>query len=166
MFSPWSSAGTLKPNMHVVEHVSGHCWTQSLSTSRGDAYRCMAGNSIYDPCFAQSAHPKAVACAADPFSNRVALLKLLKPLPSAPNQTTQWLQPHNQPFGIELANGDRCVFVTGATDAVNGDRLNYECRDPLWIIGTPSHANGVWTARTVRWPNKHVSAAAIAEAVF
>ncbi|HEY1428334.1 MAG TPA: hypothetical protein VGF18_02095 [Candidatus Tumulicola sp.] len=166
MFSPWTPAGTIKANMRVVERVSGNCWTESLATSRGDAYRCMAGNSIYDPCFAQGAHPKTVACANDPFSNKIALFKLLKPLPFAPTPMTQSLQPHNQPFGIILADGDKCVFVTGATDAVNGDRLNYACGRDGWIIGTPSHSNGVWTAQTVQWPKKHVTTVSIAEAVF
>ncbi len=165
-FSPWTTAGNLKYDFHVVETVSGNCWTDSLSTSRGDAYRCMAGNSIYDPCFAPAKHPHAVACSNDPFAKRIVLFKLTKPLPSAPTPMTQWLQPHNQPWGLLLTNGEKCAFETGATDAVHDERLNYQCKDPRWIIGLPDHSTPLWTAQSVNWPNKRITHVSIAQVVF
>ncbi|MEO7201545.1 MAG: hypothetical protein ABI431_02540 [Candidatus Tumulicola sp.] len=166
LFSPWTSAGHLRSDFHVVETLSGYCWTDSIATSRGDAYRCMSGNSIYDPCFAPSDHPHAVACSHDPFAKRVVLFKLTKPLPSAPTPMTQWLQPHNQPWGLVLTNGEKCFFETGATDAVHDERLNYQCKDPRWIIGQPDQSAPLWTAQSVNWPNKRVTHVAIAQAVF
>jgi hypothetical protein len=165
-FSPWTSSGKMRPDFHVVETVSGNCWTDSLSTSRGDAYRCMAGDSIYDPCFAPAGHPHAVAYSADPFAKRVVLFTLKKPLPSAPNPTTQWLQPHNQPWGLVLTNAEKCVFETGATDAVHDERLNYQCKDPRWIVGTVDHSTPLWTAQSVDWPKKNITRVSIAEVVF
>jgi hypothetical protein len=165
-FLPWTSAGNLQPDFHVVETVSGNCWTDSLSTSRGDAYRCMAHDSIYDPCFAPSKHPHAVACSSDPFAKRIVLFKLTKPLPSPPTPMTQYLQPHNRPWGLRLTNGDKCSFVTGATDAVNGERLNYACAHDGWIVGLPSQSTPFWSARTSDYPSKHVKRVSIAEAVF
>ncbi|HEY1680555.1 MAG TPA: hypothetical protein VGF98_02805 [Candidatus Tumulicola sp.] len=165
-FSPWTSAGTLRLDFHVVETVTGNCWTDSLSTSRGDAYRCMAHDSIYDPCFAPTGHPHAVACSNDPFAKRVVLFKLTKPLPSAPTPMTQFLQPHNQPWGLRLTNGEKCFFETGATDAVHDERLNYQCKDPRWIIGQPDNSTPFWTAQSVNWPNKRITHVSIAQVVF
>lgn len=166
-FSPWTSSGSLRSDFHAIETVSGYCWTDSISTSRGDAYRCMSGNSIYDPCFTPSARPHAVACASNPFAKRVVLLKLTKRLPSAPTPATQWLQPHNQPWGLRLTDGDTCTFVTGATDAVDGERLNYACTNSDgWIIGQADHATALWTARSSDYPSKHVKRVSIAEVVF
>jgi hypothetical protein len=166
LFAPWTSAGNLRPDFHVVETVSGNCWTDSLSTSRGDAYRCMARNSIYDPCFASAGHPHAVACSSDPFAKRIVLFKLTKPLPSAPTPMTQWLQPHNQPWGLALTNGEKCIFETGATDAVHDERLNYQCKDPRWIIGQPNNSTPLWTAQSVNWPNKRITHVSVAQVVF
>jgi hypothetical protein len=166
MYHAWTPAGK-RANLRITETVSGECWTQSLVTSRSDAYRCMVGNSILDPCFApRIAHPQALACASDPFSNRIVMLRIKKRLPS-PNSTTQWLQPHNQPWGLRLTNGDECVFATGATDAVHGDRLNYACaRDDRWIIGDVNQLTPLWTAQSSDYPSKHIKTVFIAEAVF
>jgi hypothetical protein len=166
MYSAWTPAGKLA-NVRTIETVSGHCWTQSLVTSRGDAYRCMVGNSILDPCFAPKvSRPRAVACATDPFSNRIVLLRMQKPLPS-PDSTTQWLKPHNQPWGLRLSNGDTCVFATGATDVIKGERMNYGCaRNDGWIIGLPSQLTAVWTAKSSDYPSKGVKTVFITEAVF
>jgi hypothetical protein len=165
MYHAWTPAGKLA-NVRTVETVSGHCWTQSLVTSRGDAYRCMVGNSIYDPCFApKTSRPRAVACAVDPFSNRIVLLRMQKSLPS-PNPTTQWLQPHNQPWGLRLTNGVTCSFETGATDAIKGERLNYQCSNDRWIIGLPNQLTPVWTVQSSAYPSKGVKTVFIAEVVF
>lgn len=94
------------------------------------------------------------------------MLRIKKRLPS-PNSTTQWLQPHNQPWGLRLTNGDECVFATGATDAVHGDRLNYACaRDDRWIIGDVNQLTPLWTAQSSDYPSKHIKTVFIAEAVF
>jgi hypothetical protein len=166
MYHAWTPAGKLA-NVRITETVSGNCWTQSLVTSRGDAYRCMVGNSILDPCFAPKiSRPRAVACATDPFSNRIVLLRMQKALPS-PNPTTQWLQPHNQPWGLRLTNGDTCVFATGATDVIKGERMNYACaRSDAWIIGNVNQLTPLWTAQSSAYPSKGVKTVFIAEAVF
>jgi hypothetical protein len=164
-FNPWASSG-LRPGFTVSGNGKGSCWTHSLSTDRPDAWRCFEGNNILDPCFAGPPRFAVVACAESPFSPKVVLLRLSKALSSGDNPTTKWLQPKGMPWGLRLSNGDTCVFVTGATDAVGGERLNYACRKTGWIIGAPDSATGTWTARSVDWPNKHVTEVGIATAIF
>jgi hypothetical protein len=70
------------------------------------------------------------------------------------------------PWGLRLVNGDTCVFAQGATDAVDGSRLNYACGKTGWIIGVPDRSTAIWTARSVNWPNKRVTSVPIAAAIF
>jgi hypothetical protein len=165
VFSPWSADG-LRAGFTVTQKASGSCWTHSLLSDRADAWRCFEGSDILDPCFARAPQTRTLACAASPFSHRLISLSLKKPLTGDQNATTRWLQPKGEPWGLKLKNGDTCVFVTGATDAVEGERLNYACRKTGWIIGAPDRSAPIWTGRTVDWPNKRVTKVSIATAVF
>jgi hypothetical protein len=166
LFTPWS-AGALRQGFAVASRGKGSCWTQSLSTNRPDAWRCFEGDDILDPCFSGAARSAFVACADDPFSKRVVLLQLTKPLPGDKNPTTAWLQPKGEPWALRLTNGDSCYLVTGATDVVAGLRMNFECKGDGWIIGFPDRSAALWSARTIVWPNKsHVKLANVAMAVF
>lgn len=90
-------------SMHASAHQSGHCWTASIASQRSDAYRCMVGNSIHDPCFTLSSHE--VACPTDLQANRGIVISLTKPLPE-PNQTrTAWQ--------MQLVSGAQCNMGTG-----------------------------------------------------
>jgi hypothetical protein len=165
VFSPWSASG-LRDGFTVTERASGSCWTHSLATDRPGAWRCFEGNDIRDPCFAGPPHSLLVACAEGPFSTKVALLRLIKPLSDGENATTKMLQPKGEPWGLRLTGGDTCVFVTGATDVVAGERMNYACRKTGWLIGAPDRSTATWTARSVDWPNKRVTRVSLATAVF
>jgi hypothetical protein len=106
---------------------SGTCWTRSLAApSRGDAYRCMAGNSIYDPCFVPPAQSAAAVCDVNPAGRgRGFTLRLTEPLPHEPAYGGS--APH--PFLVELAGGEVCVPLTG-THALLGTRsIGYECSE-------------------------------------
>jgi eukaryotic-like serine/threonine-protein kinase len=166
VYSPWSS-GALAHGFTVSQKAAGSCWSQSLSTDRPNSWRCFLGNEILDPCFSASPHSGDVACPENAFSKSVVVLRLTKPLPRQENPTTKWLQSKGEPWGIRLSNGATCYFVTGATDAVGGDRMNYECRGKTWVVGFPDRSTTPWTARTIAWPNKSsVKKVGIAAAVF
>ena len=49
------------------------------------------------------------------------------------------------PWFVQLADGQMCRLITGATGAINNLRLNYGCPngDDLW--GTPDRATPLWT---------------------
>ena len=74
---------TYVPVLPRVARLAGHCWTRSIAApARADAYRCMAGDSIYDPCFAPPrAH--AVVCDVNPTTpNPGFAMRLTQPLPN------------------------------------------------------------------------------------
>jgi hypothetical protein len=92
-------------HMKVTGTASGTCWTGSIASLRSDAYRCMVGNSIHDPCFSLNA--KSVACPTNVVANTGIRISLSKPLPrSNPNATPNaWM--------ITLAGGATCNMGTG-----------------------------------------------------
>jgi hypothetical protein len=89
--------------MHATAHESGHCWTSSIASQRNDAYRCMVGNSIHDPCFTLS--PSEVACPTDASANRGIIIALTQPLPASSPAASVWQ--------MQLVSGAQCNRGTG-----------------------------------------------------
>lgn len=103
---------------------AGKCWTGSIAAPRPDAWRCMIGHEIVDPCFA-STDRNFVLCNPNPAKGDPGFrLKLTEPLPASeiPTQSAYdggWL--------IELADSTLCRPATGATFEVQGKAATYYC---------------------------------------
>jgi hypothetical protein len=124
-----------------AQGVSGYCWVPSLASNRPDAWRCMVGNGIYDPCFSAPNQAGQVVCVPRPSDPSMDLtIDLTRPLP-APNPPTA--MPHA--WFLTLADGSECGFLTGATGGVRGQRINYGCTDGWDVVGDPQ-PGPVWTA--------------------
>ena len=95
--------------MIATGHVSGHCWTSSIASRRSDAFRCMTGNEIHDPCFEVDA--KSVACPDEAALNTGVVINLTKPLPPA-----QPSPPSPQAWAMVLESGAHCSRATGTVD--------------------------------------------------
>ncbi len=137
---PFGPLGLLD-QYRVTANVRGSCFSGSLADQRRrNAFRCMAGNEILDPCFASPRVEHGfLACFEAPWSTRVVGLHLTKPLPRHGPITSR------APWGIQLASGKRCTFETGATGAVQGERINYGCVGGGVLVGTPSRSGRTWT---------------------
>ena len=120
-FSPYAATGTLV--VPVADHTAGSCWTGSIAVAAPGAYRCLAGNEIRDPCFADTTQPHVtqVACVADPWSS-AHVIDLTAPLP-----TGTAASPTRTPWALLLANGAHCVAITGTVPTVGNIALNYSC---------------------------------------
>jgi len=153
LFTPFilsASLAGVQRGLTVTDRVSGTCWTGSLADGgRPDAWRCMSGNRIYDPCFqgferiadAQT-NQLVVACAPSPWAGTVVVLTPDEPLPAGERTPPAPLE--GMPWALELANGVRCVFATGATAVIAGLRLNYSCPDGAWVIGDVDRSADAW----------------------
>jgi hypothetical protein len=127
-----------------TEERSGSCWSTSDVLNRVDAWRCMADNSIYDPCFSIPGNGQAVICAASPLGDSTGFkLNLTGALPASGT-----VSPVKSAWAFELADGTTCTFVGGATAAFEGKRVNYSCSDG-WVILGELQEGQVWTARKV-----------------
>ena len=56
------------------------------------------------------------------------------------------IEPLDIPWAVELANGERCTLLTGATAVFAGQRLNYGCESGGYIIGELQRDGLVWFA--------------------
>lgn len=138
----FTAQGTLSPQFHVASAANGYCFTASLAAAgEADAYRCIAGNAINDPCFAARAHARTVACFLDPW-HPVTLLRLTRPLPRHGPILAGAL-----PWAIETESGLRCTYFTGATAPMGGERINYGCTKGWFLIGAPNTRPPLWTIR-------------------
>ena len=134
-FNPYDASGAL--TVATSSDETGSCWTTSIALPSPTTFRCMSGNTILDPCFvpAHTADPKTAACFTDPWSPGVRLvLTAALPKPDASARTTPW--------ALELANGARCVTVTGTVDQVGSVDLRYGCGGTAeaGLVGTPGSA--------------------------
>ncbi len=137
-FGPFGSHGGMRLDYRASSTLHGYCWTESIASARSDAWRCMVGNRIFDPCFTNPSHSR-VACADDAFSRSVTLVVLDRPLPRrGPNQSPPL------PWALRLANGTRCQVATGATGIVGGMRLNYACSSRGWVLGDIDRSQEPW----------------------
>lgn len=120
-FNPYSATGAL--TVAVTDRAVGECWTSSIVVQVANAYRCLVGNDISDPCFDPPRHtvPATVACVSSPWSSaRVVTLTKALPEPSTIGKATN-------PWAVQLANGARCVAASGTVQSVGGVSLNLLC---------------------------------------
>jgi hypothetical protein len=143
VYRPFRANGTSTLRTRTLR---GYCWSGSEAADRRDAWRCTAANEILDPCF--SAHPgaRSVLCPSGPWSSTGVRLKLTRPLP---RRLADRARPSlkAQPWAIELTDGRRALFSSGASSELGGQRLNYffgaSSEEGLW--GYPDRATQPWT---------------------
>jgi hypothetical protein len=120
-----TSVKIFKPTLPAGKPKLGYCWTESIAAQRKGAWRCMLGNSIYDPCFSTTDLNKVV-CDADPITHTAGfVLQLTKPLP----KTTVDSIPANSVWMLQLADGSVCKPYTGTLPAVNNTPVRFYCSD-------------------------------------
>ena len=140
--APWNSQGQLNAGVTVAGTVSGSCFETAESTSRTDAYRCNAGNNLYDPCFSPlTDSPAAVMCLGS-SPTKLYRVNLTAPLPSVPPVASP---SPVEPLIIILTSGVSCGTITGGTTDQAGLRENYECTDQAGLYGYPDKTGVVWT---------------------
>jgi hypothetical protein len=137
------TTGKLRAGLSVTATVSGYCWTGSLAAERSDAWRCMTGNSIYDPCYASKVASGAVYCPDYTNQRRLLAIRLTKPLPLG-EANPHPVSTATYPTTIVLTNGATCAFLTGASNVVAGKRNNYGCTDGRQLLGEPNRSAQPW----------------------
>jgi hypothetical protein len=145
VFAPFGPGRALQPGAMVSERLDGRCFAESIATeARPDAWRCMAGNRILDPCFEGTMQGRtALACARSPWEATVVVLVPTEPLPTARRPERPLIE--GRPWALELTDGSRCTLLTGATSGVAGMRVNYGCQ------GGQASAVGDLDRRAPQW---------------
>ena len=140
VYEPWAPQG-LAQGIRPASTVRGYCWESSLGSIRSDAFRCMTGNDIYDPCFASPYAPGQVACGY-PSLTSVTIIKLTRALPQA-GTVPSGKQPN--PWLVVLQNGQRCWVNTGAGIEVGGMTQTFACRNGASLFGSLQRNERIWT---------------------
>lgn len=130
----------------IQGRISGSCWTQSLVVGRPYGWRCMHGNGIYDPCFTASSHSALAVCPEMPWSRRVYVMLLTRPLPT---WTPYFFNPRF-PWGVWTTNGKRCASYAGSAVAgVAGRQVTYGCVGGGLLVGLADQRTSRWSIRYV-----------------
>jgi hypothetical protein len=144
IFRPFQN-GKVAPSLHVTKTVKGQCFSGSSADPRSDAWRCSAGSVIADPCFSDPKVPSWVLCPGDgsPFGTGVVRLALSRALPKSLGNHGS--PGEGNPWAVKLAGGRVCTFLTGATFAYHGERVNYGCTVKVFLAGSPDRSQATWT---------------------
>lgn len=134
-FQAYDDTGLL-PNLVRASTVDGSCAGGSaVRPGRADAWRCRAGDTLFDPCFANPTGTE-LACVPDPFTTQVTIVRLATPLGRAGSNRND---PGLPPWFLELVDGSRC----GRTPP-----SGYRC-DTGRAVGEPDTSRPVWTVGTL-----------------
>ena len=115
------------PAQSVANPRDGRCWTTSIAIPRPDAWRCMVGNEIFDPCFSL-ADGKAVECGANPAGGKAGFrLNLTEPLPKPEFTAESAAIAAKSGWLVVLADGTSCNPATGTRAMVAGKMTAYYC---------------------------------------
>lgn len=144
--SPVTITGAPASGYRVTTHAANASCSAG-SEAIGKAYRCFAGNTVYDPCWAEKASTPTVLCVADPWLRTEAQLRVSAPLTPIPS--AEGGAGIGEPWGLQLANGQRCVLAQGAHSLFDGKVIDYFCSDTLFLLRGLDMAAHTWTARSV-----------------
>jgi hypothetical protein len=145
----------LNTTLTVAGEEAGTCISDSLAAlDRPDAFDCTGeSGQIYDPCFENPFlspdEPAELACVTDPFSSEVVVLTVEdalpreKEAPAGPGQDP--FAPWDLPWGLELANGDRCTLLGGTLYQLAGQVVHYSCEQNGAVLGVVDHGQPLWT---------------------
>jgi hypothetical protein len=164
--APVTSTGTVSAGYRTTA-VASEASCISGSEAIGRAFRCFAGNEVYDPCWpvrtstvrtaavrtaavrtstvrATTATAAAV-CLVAPWSRNLARLTVsgqFGPVPAVGGVT--------EPWGVQLRDGTRCVLVQGAHAPFRGVPVDYYCGPDLGLLHGLTEGSGIWSAHGVR----------------
>lgn len=131
--------GAVAPGIRIDERGRGYCFAGSLADPRTDAWRCVLGRQIEDPCFSGGA--TFVLCPVGTPDSRDALrLTLTKLLPHGTAHRSG--DPTREdPWVIVTAGGAYCYRATAASARA----FSYVCAGASVLDGSPDRAHATWT---------------------
>ena len=139
------------PEVLPAVQQNGECFSESISAPyRQDAWRCMIGNSIYDPCF-ETPQNGLVFCQENPLASDSVLIKITKPLPA---RTALANAQDNWAWFLTLEDGTYCSPFTGTRPFFSPDQVAYygchsDNKDQQIVLLGDLTKNNVWTASEV-----------------
>jgi hypothetical protein len=132
-----------QPSLSVASEQQGTCLQQSQLIRREDAWRCMAGGQVYDPCFKKPfSKQQDVLCVENPWSLQAIKVKL----PAAiNNKLHQRLDLSTAfPWALQLIDGEKCYAIM-SDERYDGLYAHYICNDKSMLYGELHRCSSLWT---------------------
>lgn len=128
--------------MVITAKKSGDCLRQSQLIKREDAWRCMAEDKVFDPCFVQpfGSHQEAV-CPESPWLNKGVKISVITPLDSYQHEPLNMSSTF--PWALELSSGEKCQGVS-SNEQFDGLTVQYQCEKNTQLIGQIQRCEGKW----------------------
>ena len=143
IYRAYTSSG--QPAITVTKTVHGSCFAASIAADRNDAWRCMSGNLIHDPCFSSTKAKGIVLCPAAAWKRSGIKIKLTAPLPKPPNKPKP--STAGRPWAIKTTSGLRCAALAGMAPVSGKHFGSYLCTDGEFLWDTPNRKTQPWTIR-------------------
>ncbi len=135
------------PSPPPTRQVRGECWTSSNVVTRPNAWRCMVGNQIYDPCFSFNQTAPWVACDVNPLTDGTGVgirVVLTSPLPDPYEDDTLYA------WYVEMADGAKCYAQGRDAFEIEGEWVNYACAGADFLLGEFLQEGEVYYANRVQ----------------
>ncbi len=131
------------PAIGVTKTVKGHCFTGSIADDRSDAWRCLSGNILYDPCFSSSKAKGIVLCPAAAWKSSGIEIKLTQSLSGG---NTKKPSTKGTAWAIETTSGLKCAFVTSMQPGFGHHFGSYACgKSAEYLWDKPNRKTEPWT---------------------
>lgn len=140
-YEPWTETG-VRDDIRVISMRDGVCFYASrVNVGRSDAFRCLSGQMILDPCFVGPAFPRREALCPVADLSEAILLRVKGDFPSERNPDSA---PRSLPWRMELIGSIACTREEGALPDFAGQRLAYSCSNERRAAGTFDRRSGAW----------------------
>lgn len=139
LYRPLTDAANQSPA--IAAKKMGLCAQQSELIKREDAWRCVAENKVYDPCFMQPGSNVNVVCPESPWANQAVQITVSSPLDNKQYQTLDMSRTF--PWAIELTSGDKCQAID-TKEEYDGLPIRYRCGKQTELIGHVQRCEGMW----------------------
>lgn len=133
LFSPLTPGRDLLAKGYVVSlRLKGSC-SHSRVIGNVTVVACLAGRDLYDPCWpvATSSSGGAAVCPVEPW--RRAVVEFSTPA-QLPRPVTLTKVPLDDPWAMELTNGQTCFSTEFMPQEFRGKLVDYDCTNGLDLL--------------------------------
>jgi hypothetical protein len=142
IYHAFTASGT--PAIHVSKTVNGDCNGGANETNRNDAWRCFAGNFVYDPCFSSAKAAGIVLCPRRPWGSSGVEIKLSQSLSGG---HTKKPSTEGLPWAMQTTSGLKCVFQGMGPFVSTTVFADYACQGGTWLWNKPNRGSQPWTIK-------------------
>ncbi|HEX8120072.1 MAG TPA: SGNH/GDSL hydrolase family protein [Solirubrobacteraceae bacterium] len=150
--APVTADAQIAAGFRVVDTTQGERCGEGSDI--GVAYRCFAGNGVFDPCYAVgepgTGDATSVVCPRSPFTTDLLAIENVKGLGRLEDSA------FDEPNGIVLSSGAQCIAAQGAHDNDGaGHVVDFGCDDGRTAVLRGLHKGRIWRANVVTYDSDY-----------